>query len=925
LSNALPDSNVSNHPVVTFQYDAAGNRTAVIDPLGNITTTVYDALNRPTVTKDPLAHAITVVYDNNGNVISSTDAVHGTTSLVFDAANREIATTNPLGQTTTLTLDAAGRASVSTDALNLATTTTYTSKSQVYTKTDPLANLTTYAYTSTGQTTSVKTATPAGGGHGGFYFGPQADGVNWTFTYDALNRKATGIDPLGNTVTFQYDAASNQTALIDRLGHIYTYGYDALNRQITTKDPLGNVTTVGYDSIGNKITQKDALGRVTTYGYDAQNRLITVTDPRGAVTSYTYDLAGRQTSITDPVGNTTTYTFDAAGRKTAEQNPLGTASFAYDAANQLISETDKDGRRRDFSYDNAGRELTEKWYSGVTVIYTATMTYNADGWLKTEQDPYSTYSLSYDAGGHLAVVDNNGTPGAPRLILTLIYDGLGNRTGLTDNYGGAISYLYDDASNRTWESMKVSGTQGPQVTLSYDADQRMTSMLRAVTAGGDNITTNFAYDNADRMTTITHSSSKVGALSTYLYSYDAASQLTQFVGPEGTLTYAYDSSGELTNVGNARLETYTYDLNGNRTMTGYTAASDNRLTADGTYTMAYDAEGNMTSKTQVSNGEQWTYTWDDRNRLTQVVEKTSGGVTMTNDVFTYDVENRRIGKSVISGTQTWFGYDGQNSYADFNGAGSLTMRYLTGQALDSLYARFDGTNTGWYLDDMLGSVRQVANTSGTVLDALTYDSYGQILTESNSANGDRFKFTSREWDSEIGQYYFRARSYSAYDGRFESADPSGFKAGDQNLFRYVANMVTTHTDPSGLLTPAQIEAAIADANQAIQNIKMQSDGLQSVIQHYGADIALLKAKQLAQLNRTVRRGDDRVIAASPTLQIGYLIGLSNGLQAQINGNNVKIQGLQDYIKYLTNLLNAPPATDIFGKRVGYERWGAYDH
>jgi RHS repeat-associated protein len=165
-------------------------------------------------------------------------------------------------------------------------------------------------------------------------------------------------------------------------------------------------------------------------------------------------------------------------------------------------------------------------------------------------------------------------------------------------------------------------------------------------------------------------------------------------------------------------------------------------------------------------------------------------------VFTFDIENRRIGKSV-NGTQTWYGYDGQNSYADFNGSGSLTMRYLTGAALDSLYARFDGTNTGWYLDAMLGSVRQVANTSGTVLDALTYDSYGQILTESNASNGDRFKYTGREWDSEIGQYSYRARHYNPFDGRFTKQDPIGFRAGDSNLFRYVKNEPTTATDPQG--------------------------------------------------------------------------------------------------------------------------------
>jgi hypothetical protein len=41
--------------------------------------------------------------------------------------------------------------------------------------------------------------------------------------------------------------------------------------------------------------------------------------------------------------------------------------------------------------------------------------------------------------------------------------------------------------------------------------------------------------------------------------------------------------------------------------------------------------------------------------MTQAVEKTSAGVTVTNDQFTYDADNRRIGKS-INGTQVWFGY-----------------------------------------------------------------------------------------------------------------------------------------------------------------------------------------------------------------------------------------------------------------------------
>jgi RHS repeat-associated protein len=206
----------------------------------------------------------------------------------------------------------------------------------------------------------------------------------------------------------------------------------------------------------------------------------------------------------------------------------------------------------------------------------------------------------------------------------------------------------------------------------------------------------------------------------------------------------------------------------------------------------------LTSKTRLSDSEQWTLTWDYRNRLTQDVEKTSAGVTVTNDVFTYDVLDRRIGKSA-NGTQTWMAYDGGNTFADFNNSGTLTMRYLYGNALDSLFARRNNNgNNAWYLTDMLGSVRQVAQTNGTILDALSYDSYGNILTETNSGNGDRFKFTAREWDNEIALQYNRARYYDPKMGRWISQDPKRFAAGDTNLYRTVYNYPLASTDPSGL-------------------------------------------------------------------------------------------------------------------------------
>jgi RHS repeat-associated protein len=197
------------------------------------------------------------------------------------------------------------------------------------------------------------------------------------------------------------------------------------------------------------------------------------------------------------------------------------------------------------------------------------------------------------------------------------------------------------------------------------------------------------------------------------------------------------------------------------------------------------------------------YTWDFRNRLTEILIKTSGGTTVQDDKFTYDVENRRIGKNTLSGGQSWTAYVDSNPFMDFNSSGSLLYRYIYGNTIDFLIGRIDTSgNAMWYLTDKLGSVRENTDGNRNVLDSITYDTYGNILAETAPTSGDRFKYTSREWDSEIGQYFYRARYYSPTDGRFDNEDPLSFSAGDSNLFRYVKNNVINASDPLGTFNSA---------------------------------------------------------------------------------------------------------------------------
>jgi RHS repeat-associated protein len=61
-----------------------------------------------------------------------------------------------------------------------------------------------------------------------------------------------------------------------------------------------------------------------------------------------------------------------------------------------------------------------------------------------------------------------------------------------------------------------------------------------------------------------------------------------------------------------------------------------------------------------------------------------------------------------------------------------------------------------------------------------------------------YGYTGREWDKELGLYYYRARYYDPKGGRFISKDPIGFEGGDVNLYRYVKNQPVDWIDPSGL-------------------------------------------------------------------------------------------------------------------------------
>ena len=128
----------------------------------------------------------------------------------------------------------------------------------------------------------------------------------------------------------------------------------------------------------------------------------------------------------------------------------------------------------------------------------------------------------------------------------------------------------------------------------------------------------------------------------------------------------------------------------------------------------------------------------------------------------------------------------------------MTSRNLHGDKVDQPLGRIDGSTAYWPLSDHLGSVRKVIDNTGAVKDAIVYDAFGNIVSETDSSKRGMYSWTGREIDVETGLQYNRARYYDPVTARWISQDPMGFDAGDSNLYRYAQNRPAEYSDPSGL-------------------------------------------------------------------------------------------------------------------------------
>jgi RHS repeat-associated protein len=271
-------------------------------------------------------------------------------------------------------------------------------------------------------------------------------------------------------------------------------------------------------------------------------------------------------------------------------------------------------------------------------------------------------------------------------------------------------------------------------------------------------------------------------------------------GSTSTYAYSYDESGRLFQVTkDGRIESYTYDPNGNRlshtdadgrTTTGSYDAQD-RLTQYGTTTFSYTANGELASRTDAAGTT--VYNYDVTGNL---LSATLPNQTLIQYII--DGLNRRVGKKVNGVLAQRFLYqDPLRPVAELDGAGNVVSLFVYSDPIGAPAYMTRGGRQYRILSDYLGSPRLVIDSvTGEVVQRIDYDAFGNVLQDSNPGF-QPFGFAGGLYDRHTKLLRFGARDYDPETGRWTAKDPILFDGGDTNLYAYAGNDPVNRVDPPG--------------------------------------------------------------------------------------------------------------------------------
>lgn len=753
--------------------DSNNNSTVLAKDFMGYISTVTDALGRKTLIK----------RDLKGRPIELTDVDGSVTRNTFDATYGDlVSTTNvSLGITTSTQYNSFGQVTAQIDAYGKVVNKTYNAQKQLIRETAPDGKYLTYVYNSLGLITNKSSYNAAG-----------VLKNQMLYDYNSLGQLIKQTDQNGKYTSYTYDLAGNvltSTSYLDaNTASTTQFQYDEMNRLVKVTSPKGEVTQYSYLPTGELSEIKDPKQKITSFDYNINGQLIQKTDPQGRVSLMTYDLNGNLLTEKDPANQLKQYTYNAINKVTKVQTADDVIQYQYNLKDEVVQIS-----------NNA-----------------ATVTYQRDAKQRITQE--SVAGLNYPAHATAYTYSDNDL----RLTLASPYQNVGY-TYNQDNY--SLIGLQSSAT----------GIYG----FDYDEANRLVSISRPGSV------TNYTYDVASNLTRIAHKSGGVER-SYFEYNYDLRNFITQKRAPASTLSYGYDLNGQLTSATKAedatQNESFSYDALGNRlTYNGQSSTYDNsgqQIQDDGLYTYVYDNNGNIIYKSNKSNGTSYAFEYSALNQLKKatVTSTPLGGTVLKTIYYKYDPLGRRIGRHVVDSTDSSqtnlrkYYYDGPNVLAELDGGDNLTATYTYSPLRDDdiLGAKFttaatqsgavssgqvlaSSTGVVYYLKDHLNTVTDIITGSGAILQKMDYTAYGVLKSVKDVSGGElsfanapvrtSYAYTGREYEPELGMYYYRARYYDPTTGRFLQKDKAPGMLGAPPTFLskylYSANNPINLSDPSG--------------------------------------------------------------------------------------------------------------------------------
>jgi RHS repeat-associated protein len=641
------------------------------------------------------------------------------------------------------------------------------------------------------------------------------DRIVMRYDYDMLGNRIHQASMEAGERWMLNDVTGKPIRAWDSRAHEFRTAYDQLRRS-TESYLIEKLVSkkIGHTVYGETLSNPEAN--------NLRGKAINLYDQAGVVTSDSYDFRGnllrsqRQfaRSVTVQGSQVEAYKITVNWSNSVDVNletETFTSSTEYDALNRPIAATAPDGSVYRPTYNEANLlnhvNVNLRGATAVTPFVT-NIDYDAKGQRKKiayangatteyDYDPF-TFRLI-----HLTTTRSAGGKGLASQLFT-------NPAVLQD-----LHYTYDPVGNITSirdDALSIVQHNGQDIDPS--ADYIYDAIYRLIFAHGREHIGQTAFDFKPRD----------GNYRDYPYMGHRASSKDSKALRNYRDFYVYDSTGNFGILrhsanGGSWTQSYSYEEN---SLIEY-AKNSNRLTrttiGNGMTHVAeyvHDSHGNITAMPHLPVME-----WDFKDQLhaTQQQEIANGNAG-EKTYYVYDTSGQRVRKVTErqngkpKNERIYLG--GFEIYREYNGATGKTelereTLHITDdkQRIALVETRTQGSDPGpgqlirFQLGNHLGSAVLELDDVSDVISYEEYHPYGsnsfQAVNKEVKAAAKRYRYTGKERDEESGLYYFGARYYAAWLGRWASSDPKGLIDG-LDLYAYAQANPISLRDKRGFQT-----------------------------------------------------------------------------------------------------------------------------